>query len=454
MLRAQIRVDGQVLLFGIGLALLTGLGFGLLPALRSTRVNLAGAFKAGGRSTESGRGGLRSALVVVEVALALILLVSAGLMLKSLGRLLQVDKGFDAENVLTAAVGAPADRIPNAERWRAFYHEIRTRAIALPEVQSVSFQLLLPLAQRSWELRIHPEGVPPERETGQSVLYNIVSPEYFATFGIPLLRGRGFGPADQQGAELVAIIDETMAERFWPGQDAIGRRVTFETETEDRSSAPVYRTIVGVAKNVRHYELVSPSRIQVYVPMDQSGRRWGNTLRIALKTSGPPDRVVAPLRAAVAELDPDATTVWGLTPSLRSCLTERLLIGRAGNAAFLSYAPRAPLTVLLMRLLRDPRVSLGDKGVALLGLVYVLSPIDLLPEVLLGPIGLLDDLFVVAATLSRLLNHVHPDVALSPARQGRRARRHPARDALHGNLRAAPAARDLPRAAGDRKGLG
>jgi predicted permease len=308
-LRGQIRVDLMALAFGLGLALLAGAAFGLVPALRSSRIDLAGAFKSGARTTDPGRSALRSALVIGEVALALVLLVGAGLMLKSLGRLLNVDKGFNAANVLTAAVGAPAARIPDAEHWRAFHADVAAQAQGLPGVRSVSFQLLLPLADRSWELRIHPEGVPVERATGLSVLYNIVSPEYFETFEVPLVRGRGFGAADQDGAPLVAIIDETMARQFWPGQDPIGKRVTFETETADRESAPVYRTVIGVARNVRHYELMTPSRIQVYVPVDQAGRRWGNTLRIALKTEGPPERLTAQLRALLAGIDPDVT-LW------------------------------------------------------------------------------------------------------------------------------------------------
>jgi predicted permease len=304
LLRSQIEVDGAVLLFGVVLALVTGLIFGLLPALRSTRVSLAGALKSGGRTTDHGKGGLRQALVVVEVALALVLLVSAGLMLKSLDRLINVDKGFEEGGVLIGAIGPGFGRVPDAVRWRAYYGGLQERAERLPGVTSAAFALLLPLAGRSWELRIHPEGVPVERETGQSVLYNVVSPRYFETFGVPLLEGRAFEAADREGAVPVAIIDETMAEKFWPGADPIGKRVTFETEGD--SGPAMYRTVVGVAKNVRHYELIQPSRIQVYVPLDQSARRWGMTLRFGIKTAGDPGTLTAPLRATIAEADPDA----------------------------------------------------------------------------------------------------------------------------------------------------
>ena len=304
-LRNQIRVDGIVLLFGIGLALVTGVVFGLVPALRSTR-EIATTLRSreGSRTTDHGRGGLRQALVVVEVALALVLLVSAGLMLKSLDRLINVDKGFDATGVLTGAIAAGPGTTPDAERWRAFYGGLQERAERLPGVESAAFALLLPLANRSWELRIHKEGVPVERETGLSVLYNVVSTEYFETFGVPLVRGRTFGPGDREGAVPVTIIDETMAKQFWLGEDPLGKRVTFETATD--SGPPVYRTVVGVAKNVRHYELMQPSRIQAYVPLDQSARRTGMTLRFGIRTAGNPADLTAPLRAMVSATDPDA----------------------------------------------------------------------------------------------------------------------------------------------------
>jgi predicted permease len=171
------------------------------------------------------------------------------------------------------------------------------------------------------------------------VLYNIVSPEYFRTFEVPLSRGRGFGPEDRDGTSLVTIIDESMAREFWPGEDPIGKRVTFETETADRSSPPVYRTVIGVARNVRHYELMSPSRIQVYVPMDQSGRRWGNTLRVALKTGGPPERLEAPLRALLAGLDPDAT-LWQVQP-LEAFVERATAQSRAMTRVLATFAAAA-----------------------------------------------------------------------------------------------------------------
>src|SRR6185295_15606464 len=112
-------------------------------------------------------------------------------------------------------------------------------------------------------------GVPPTHGTGQSVLYNVVTPEYFATLGVLILRGRGFDEGDREGAPPVAVIDETMARMFWPNEDPIGKRITLERTAGAHDGDPIYRTVIGVAKNVRHYELGNPSRIQVYVSWSQ-----------------------------------------------------------------------------------------------------------------------------------------------------------------------------------------
>jgi putative ABC transport system permease protein len=302
LLRGQVRVDLVVLGFAILLALLSGVVFGLVPAFRAGRAGVPGSLGSGLRSTAGG-GALRAALVVGEVALALVLLVGAGLMVRSLGALSRVDKGFDARGVMSGAVAISDLRYPDRERWRAFYAGLHEQARRIPGVEAAALALLLPLSQRSWELRVHPAGVPVQRETGQSVLYNVVSPEYFEALRVPILRGRGFGDTDRDGGAPVAIIDETMAERFWPGEDPIGRQITFE---EDTAGAPVYRTVVGVAANVRHYELREPSRIQVYVPFAQTGRRWGMSLRVLLRSSAEPATLVAPLRDVVTRLDPEA----------------------------------------------------------------------------------------------------------------------------------------------------
>jgi putative ABC transport system permease protein len=155
---------------------------------------------------------------------------------------------------------------------------------------------------------ILPDNVPFDPTRRESVLYNFVTLDYFQTMGIPLLQGRGFTESDRDGAPPVAIIDETMAARFWPGEDPIGKRVTWEVaegSTQGENGAPVYRTVVGVVKNVRHYELANPSRIQVYAPMAQTLRVWGTGVYVILKTDISPASLVEPLRRELAGMNPD-----------------------------------------------------------------------------------------------------------------------------------------------------
>ncbi|HLB36871.1 MAG TPA: ABC transporter permease [Gemmatimonadales bacterium] len=307
LLLARIGVDGGVLLFTLALTTTAGLFFGAIPALRASDLEPAKELREGTRGS-SRRQRLRSALVTCEVALAMVLLIGAGLMLRSLQNLRSADKGFDAQGVLTARVGLPGDQYPTKERWRAFFDELLPRARALPGVQAAAVSLLLPLSDRSWEMGILPDNVPFDPTRRESVLYNFVTRDYFQTMGIPLLQGRGFTESDGDGSPPVAIIDETMAAKFWPGQDPIGKRVTWEVEegsTPGADAAPVYRTVVGVVKNIRHYELANPSRIQVYVPMAQTLRVWGTGVYVVLKTDVAPASLVEPLRRELSGMNPD-----------------------------------------------------------------------------------------------------------------------------------------------------
>jgi putative ABC transport system permease protein len=274
-----------------------------------------------------GRDRLRSLLVVSELALALVLLVGAVLMIRSLQQLQVVDKGFDASNVLTARTRLPRAISTDTARWHGFFSDARDRLARLPGVQSAAVSLLLPLSDRSWERAIWPEGVPPIPGTGQSVLYNIVSPEYFRTLGVGLVKGRGFTEADRSGSPLVAIIDESMAARFWPGEDPINKRVTLENTTGGHDGEAIYRTVVGVAKNVRHYELANPSRIQVYIPFSQINMGFGPTLSFVIKSATTATAQIQPVRQTVTGLNPDVP-VTDLQP-----MQDYVDAGLAGNRA-------------------------------------------------------------------------------------------------------------------------
>ncbi|MDX1393518.1 MAG: ABC transporter permease [Gemmatimonadota bacterium] len=317
---SRVGLDVGVLLFTFVAAASSGLLFGLVPALRASRPDLSDDLKEGSRTSTGGNRRLRGALVVAEVALSMVLLVGSGLMIRTLYELRTVDKGFEAEGLLTARIALSEQRYDTRETWAGFYEQLEERMRGVPGVEHAATTLLLPLANRSWERRIFPEGAVIEPDNGDSVLYGIVSASYFETMGIPIVQGRAFTAADRQvdadpdagpgdvlpPGDLVAIIDETMAERYWPGESPLGKRVTFEFGGTPDDPRPVYRTVVGVAENVRHYELETPSRIQVYIPLLQSGTTVGADLSIVLKTSIPPEDLVAPLRREAAAMDPDA----------------------------------------------------------------------------------------------------------------------------------------------------
>jgi len=210
-----------------------------------------------------------------------------------------------------ARVEASAASATSRDPWLAHFTTLLDRARAIPGVTHASASLLLPLTDRSRELRIQPFGATEALEAGPSVLFNMVSEDFFSTLSVPILQGRAFTEADRNDAAPVAIIDDTMAERFWPGQNPIGQRVTLGERGAD--SAFVFRTVVGVAKNVRHYTLREPSRIQVYIPLRQTLGRYGLSLYVVLKSSVPPSSLVATLRALTTSVDP-GSGAWDIHP--------------------------------------------------------------------------------------------------------------------------------------------
>ncbi len=305
----RIGLDPTVLLFTAVATLSAGVLFGLVPTLRAARADLVGELKEGGRGAAgASRQRLRSGLVVAEVALSLVLLIGAGLMVQSLSRLRGVDKGFNEESVFTARVALPGLKYEDKASVWGFFDRLLEQVEAQPGVRSASLSNIVPLAGNSWENRIWPEGVPTDPETGDSFLFQMVSPSHFETLQIPLVRGRGFNEQDREGGALAVIIDETMAGRYWPDEDPLGKRVTFEEGSEELGETEgerIYRTVVGVAQNVRHYELESPSRIQAYVPMAQSRMSWTSTMAIMVRTAGDPAQATGMVRRQVGQMDPD-----------------------------------------------------------------------------------------------------------------------------------------------------
>jgi putative ABC transport system permease protein len=301
-----VSLDFRVVAFALLATALAGLLFGIAPAVRGSRADLREALSEGNRgSSGRSRQRLRAGLVASEVALAVVLLVGSGLMISSLHNLNAVDKGFRAEGVFTAEVSLPRARYADkAAAWQ-FFERLLERVETLPGVSSASVANFVPLNGNSWERGIYPEGIEIIPENGQSVLFHMVSPGHLEALGIPLLQGRGFDRRDNEGSERVALVDETMAAKFWPGQSPLGQRVTFEQETEEEDSLRVWRTVVGVTRNVRHYEIENASRIQVYVPIQQSHLSWSTSMSLLLRSERDPLALTEPVRRAVESLDPD-----------------------------------------------------------------------------------------------------------------------------------------------------
>ena len=306
----EIRVDGRVLAFSFLISILTGILFGLAPALKASRPDLNASLKDGA-GTISGlrRHRLRSGLVVSEVALTLVLLVGAGLMLKSFRQLRQVDPGFETESILTMQVPPPEWDEPEPARWTAYYRQVVERLGALPGATAVAASSAVPLAGGASESGVVAQDrpMPTTIEEATVTQWQMVSPDFFGAMGIPLLRGRGFSDADDAGSIPVAIIDETLARRFWPGESPVGKRIAFEFRSHSIADPqPIWREVVGVVRHVRHYGLTGVTRFQVYAPYTQIPI-WVQLRRpmyVVVRTASNPESLTSAVRAEVARIDP------------------------------------------------------------------------------------------------------------------------------------------------------
>jgi len=301
----QIGVNGTVVAFTLCLSMLCGVLFGIAPALQGSRYKLQEALKEGGRSGTDGSGRrIRRALIVAEVALALTLLVGAGLLIKSFARLLGVDPGFDPRNTLTFNLALPTARYPDPATQRRFFDEALGRIAQLPGVKGVGATTVMPFGGNWSTSSFTVEGHEPAAgENNPWGDVRIVTPGFFETLRVPLLRGRIFSSADREGAQEVVVVDEELARRYFPGQDAVGKRITFTATPK-----PEWMNIVGVVGHTKHEGLDAKSRVQVYLPFAQTPTTRGNRptqMAVAVRTTREPTASVGDVRAALRSVDPD-----------------------------------------------------------------------------------------------------------------------------------------------------
>ncbi|MBZ5623844.1 MAG: ABC transporter permease [Acidobacteriia bacterium] len=323
---AEIALDRWVFLFTAGVAMLAGVGTGLLPAWQATRADLTGSLKEGGRALSAGRQQrrFRSLLVAAEVGLSVILLVAAGLLVRSFGELRRVDPGVRTDHLLTAGLQLPDARYGTRQQISVFARQLQERLRALPGVRSVGLVSCLPVAGYCGDNAFFIEGRP--LPPGQFVLAlnRGASPDYFATAGIPLLSGRDFTPQDGRGfekdhpRESAVVVSQSMAKKFWPQGDALAQRIYFG----DGVAEPRYR-IVGIVGDVL-IDLDEHPRPTMYLPLLEGGR---TSFYAVVRTDGDPASLAGGVRHEIGNLDPDL-------PAFRVRTVEELLDQSAAQRQF------------------------------------------------------------------------------------------------------------------------
>jgi len=297
-------IDGPVLAFTAVVAVLTALVSGLLPAFRLSRSDLGRVLNEGGRgeTPDRARRAVRRALITVQLAGSVVLVIAAGLLVRSLIELYRVDLGFNPTNVLTAQIQLPRSRYPDAAAVVAFYREVTQRVEGVPGVSAAGAVRVLPLARHIGDWSITIQGRPYVREENPNGDFQWVTPGYFETMGIQLLRGRRLTVRDRENAPLVAVINDTMAERYWPGGSALGGR--FHMGGPDSTNPRL--TIVGIVGTARHNAVTEAPRAEMYLPHAQLPESIGGAARamaLVARTTRNPEAVAGDIREIVRAMD-------------------------------------------------------------------------------------------------------------------------------------------------------
>jgi len=351
---SSIALNWQVVAFALGLAVLTGLLCGLIPAFAAARTGVNEALKEGGRTGTAGGGHarLRSALVVAELAVALVLLIASGLLLRSFEKMRAVGLGFRTDHTLTAAYNLPRQQYSTQAAIDAFNLTMRTRLEQLPGVQAVGVTSMLPAADVEFRGTFTPEGYVPPKGSGLNLAWiPQVIGNYFQAQGIPIIRGRDFTPADREGAPLVVIVNRTLAEHYWPGQDPIGKRLHRGPKEADLP----WLTIVGEIGEVKDQAADVPTEEQLYIPASQAkadagsfappGMLTGRGGSIVVRGQLPPEQMANSLLAVVHSLDQQLPLTQ--VESMDRVISEGQAPRRFNTALISAFAGAAILLALL-----------------------------------------------------------------------------------------------------------
>jgi putative ABC transport system permease protein len=308
-----VTIDAHAALFLFSATLLTSVAFGLAPALQASSINVNNSLKESSRGNTDGdgRSRLRNVLVISEFALALMLLIGAGLMIRTFAALQAVDAGFNPHNVMSMVVSVAGSKEADPERRGAFYHQLLERVRSLPGVQAAGAINHLPLAGDMWGWPFAIEGRPKPRP-GESPngVYRMVTPGYFTAMQLPLIRGRDVSETDTVSAHGVVIINERAAKEYWPGEDPIGQRISFEN---DKAGSPVWLTIIAIAKDAKQYDWAAAPSPEIYLAAFQNHAFLGDSdshvsyITLVARTVGDPAAVASSMKEAAWSFDRNLT---------------------------------------------------------------------------------------------------------------------------------------------------
>jgi predicted permease len=413
----EVDIDARVLLFTFIISILAGIIFGLSPALQASRVDLNEELKAGGRTSSDGAGRShpRNLLVITEVALSLLLLISAGLFVKSFLRLQAVSPGFNPENLLTVRLSLPRSKYSNRETVKIFYEKISPRLGSLPGVESVGLISVLPLSGMNTRADYTIVGRPPLSPTEAPGAQNRwVSAGYFKTMGIPILKGREFTEHDTSSAQSVVIIDEALARRYWPNESPLGAHL----KIDDGGTVPREVEIVGVAGGVKQFGLDDEPTATIYAPFYQIPENTVsfliNSMNLVVKTTTNPLALSNAVRQEVQAVDKDvpASGMKSMEQALSVVIAPRrfnlmmlgifavtaLLLAATGLYAMISFSVNQRSTEIGIRL------ALGAQQFDILKLIVGQGLKLVLVGVVIGIAGSL----ALTRLLSSLLFNVSP----------------------------------------------